>query len=1805
MKVKIRKYVSVLLIFLLTGMAVLGTGAPAAWASTFGQLLTTDYGTTPTHGGAYYWRGYSFQVSQTTVVTHLVGGGTVASTDQFSGAIFSSTAAGSSATSGQPLAMLRQAYFTGSTVNQVVAITHLTLQPNTWYFIAQGSHSSSTYLHWFVEQLNANDLVAASFRITKWLPSSTDGCHYWTAGNPNSVVVGQTPNTSPNRPALGFRFESTASLPGVVTQTTPLHGQLTSTGGSPTAVYMEYSTNPTLSTGVQVNLIQAGYTGSVPYDFSVSTADLNLPPNVTYYYRARALNDAGRVDGVIRSFTTKQSQTVTFATGAWQSKTVGGASFSLSATASSGLPVSYTSSNTNVATISGNTVNIVGHGTTNITASQPGDATYDPAANVTRTLTVTPAAPSLTVSNRTPDYTVNDLEIVDSVNPSASTEYRIERSTDNSSWTAHTTWGAAKTGLSHIGLSANTTYYYRVQARNTAATSVLSALSSVVSVKTNASPVLSNLQPTSSRYHSAVGGYEIFTLSGTVADADSNTVTVSATVNGVSQSTSVSATPGGTSWSLAWDVSGFPESSFTAIAVSADDNTGKSNATASATWSHTLYVDKTPPAAPVITTETNWTNAALVPVTITHGADPGAGSTGAGVHKSQYKLEGATTQSWTDYSGLFNISAAGETTVSARTIDLVGNVGPESTAVVKIDRTAPSSGLFTITATYDANETTYTRNREVNIVDITATDTGGAGDGTDPDIPNEMEISNFADFSTSSGWVAYFPTYNNWTLTEGDGVKTVYVRFRDLVGNVSTASQNNITFDSTPPVLTISAPDRYVVKKGDSVSYTVHLDDNNSHWVDFRDKIELSAMGTVESQVADIQANHISVTEISTTIRRVTITLPAGMSEEGTISIKILAAATEDPAGNLSAEAVGNFSFNVDSTPPYHQDALFTEDLTIAGGQPVALAIASYQGPGGEEGDSVRFAPVAYNGTDAANGTTITSTHGTSSFINAPTTAGTYKLYILDAAGNVSGPSVATLTVKNDGPAVSVAGPSAAYVQADSTVEYIVTYSSDADDITLGQFDVALIRTGTANAYVSVGEISGEPLKRQVSLTNLMGEGTVKIKIAAGSATDEIGNPAAASAESEPVNVDNTPAVLGPVTIASNNVQNTAAARGGDTISINFTSNEPLGHAEATVNGRGMAVSHTNSEKTEWTAVYPIPVSSTMDDGAVSFQVTTTDRAGNVASPVTATTDSSSVALYLTSPVITLTGVQDTRGYYVDPVTIEFNTGTASLEELDDQGDVIATTEPASGASISETGSYRLTVTDAVGNQSTQLFTLFPLREQAVMADYDVLKITYAPGDSADSVTRNLVSLPSEGEFTSDVTWAVTSGSAVTLPDPFDGTGSVDRPSAGAGDDSVVLTATISKDGFSREKTFSLTVKALIGDDDAAKATEDARLARITYAEGDSQGHVTQAVELASSGIMHASDITWESANPAVIAINENAEGGYFATAVHRPTFAEGDIEVELKATATRDDLTSEQTFTLTVKKQAGTEAQQLAVDADTVTISYAAGDDQDNVRGNVSLVFDPVHGSTIAWSSSHPQSIAISGASGVVTRPSSELSDQAVTITATVQNGSQQEVRQFTLTVLAEVGTPDQDLLDVTEVAENLAIGYRGTDNAQQVTTHLILDTVGSKGTTITWRSNKSEILADGTVNPSPDGDEVVTLTAEVTKGDALATKSFTLTVKQRIQTLLQQLGADARNTAIQYAAGDSAGSVRHNLQLMQAGLYGSTISWQSSVPEVINQGGVVTRGAVNRPVTMTATISKEGYLIYRTFELTVRGIE
>ena len=80
-------------------------------------------------------------------------------------------------------------------------------------------------------------------------------------------------------------------------------------------------------------------------------------------------------------------------------KTFGDSSFTLSASSSAGLPVSFVSSDPTIASISGNAVNILKTGVVTITASQPGNSLYNPAMDVSRSLTILKNTPIISWSN--------------------------------------------------------------------------------------------------------------------------------------------------------------------------------------------------------------------------------------------------------------------------------------------------------------------------------------------------------------------------------------------------------------------------------------------------------------------------------------------------------------------------------------------------------------------------------------------------------------------------------------------------------------------------------------------------------------------------------------------------------------------------------------------------------------------------------------------------------------------------------------------------------------------------------------------------------------------------------------------------------------------------------------------------------------------------------------------------------------------------------------------------------------------------------------------------------------------------------------------------------------------------------------------------------------------------------------------------------------------------------------------------------------------------------------------------------------
>lgn len=90
----------------------------------------------------------------------------------------------------------------------------------------------------------------------------------------------------------------------------------------------------------------------------------------------------------------KADQTITF--NPLQTKIFGDASFAINATSTSSLPVTFTSSDAAIASVSGNTITILKVGTVSIIAKQAGDANHNVATDVSQSLTINKADQTIT-----------------------------------------------------------------------------------------------------------------------------------------------------------------------------------------------------------------------------------------------------------------------------------------------------------------------------------------------------------------------------------------------------------------------------------------------------------------------------------------------------------------------------------------------------------------------------------------------------------------------------------------------------------------------------------------------------------------------------------------------------------------------------------------------------------------------------------------------------------------------------------------------------------------------------------------------------------------------------------------------------------------------------------------------------------------------------------------------------------------------------------------------------------------------------------------------------------------------------------------------------------------------------------------------------------------------------------------------------------------------------------------------------------------------------------------------------------------
>ena len=175
---------------------------------------------------------------------------------------------------------------------------------------------------------------------------------------------------------------ATTGKAGAVTANSATLGGKVDPNGQMTQYWFLYGTSSTLANAGQSASAEVSGGSST----AISVKIKNLAPGTKYYFRLQSSSAGGSSSGAIASFTTaKATQTIAFPQP--KSPVKVGTTIVLSATASSGLPVTF-SLVAGHARLVGNTLKLTTAGTVGIAANQAGNHHYRPAPEVKRTITV-------------------------------------------------------------------------------------------------------------------------------------------------------------------------------------------------------------------------------------------------------------------------------------------------------------------------------------------------------------------------------------------------------------------------------------------------------------------------------------------------------------------------------------------------------------------------------------------------------------------------------------------------------------------------------------------------------------------------------------------------------------------------------------------------------------------------------------------------------------------------------------------------------------------------------------------------------------------------------------------------------------------------------------------------------------------------------------------------------------------------------------------------------------------------------------------------------------------------------------------------------------------------------------------------------------------------------------------------------------------------------------------------------------------------------------------------------------------------
>ncbi|OMD92070.1 hypothetical protein BSK67_19510 [Paenibacillus odorifer] len=717
----------------------------------------------------------------------------------------------------------------------------------------------------------------------------------------------------------------------------------------------------------------------------------------------------------------------------------------------------------------------------------------------------------------------------------------------------------------------------------------------------------------------------------------------------------------------------------------------------------------TPPTGSFKIAEGTATSASTVNLSVT-GSDPDAGDSVTHMRFAN-SVANLSAASWLPFSNTATFSLSGgdgAKNIYMQVRDSNNAISASSSQIILLDQTAPTGALII------NDGAAWTKSE---MVTLKGTYTDGSGSGVE-----QVRLSNVNGTWQTSWFSIADLNGRSWVLPAGQGVKNVYVQYKDRVGNSSNSTiSSTITVDTIAPVITNVVNNIVYNSKVNPLFYEgsgllngspytsgTDITQDGTYTLIVTDQAGNSAtvvfkVDTIAPTVTGI-ANGVIYNTIKTiTFNKGTATLNgaafvsgAQVSQDGVYTLIVT-----DTAGNVTT-----INFEIDTTAPkikgvseggvyksvtpsfnegtaqlngtaymsgtrIDQDGVYTLVVTDTVGnvttvnfeiENVAPIVTGVM----EGGIYISVVPSFNEGTAQLNGTTYTS--GTK--IDQD---GVYTLVVTDAAGNVT---MVKFIIDRTAPTVTGVVYGVSY-NTDRTITFnegTATLNGDpfaSGETVSAEGDYTLIVT---DAVGNVTTVSFTIHKTGPTVTGVVYGSSYNtdrmITFNTGIATlngDSFASGSEVSAEGDYTLIVTD--AMGNVTTIAFTIDKTVPIISGVTDGSIYNTNQSITFNEgtATLNGDPFASGATVFAEGDYTLVV-------------------TDEAGNVTT--------ANFTIDRTNPIIT--GLTVGISNYTSPLTIGFNEGTATLN-----GQPFTT-----GTRVISSGNYTLVVIDEAGNQTIATFTL-------------------------------------------------------------------------------------------------------------------------------------------------------------------------------------------------------------------------------------------------------------------------------------------------------------------------------------------------------------------------------------------------------------------------------------------------------------------------------------------------------------------